>query len=78
VDATEKLESFIQLQQARAFRRLLTARLGAMILMWWIVAWAISISRAALLIGIAILAVPALWAITFEWRAAKEFYTHER
>jgi hypothetical protein len=42
-----------------------------------IVAWAISLSRAALLVGVATLAVPALWAIAFAWRAAKEFDSHQ-
>jgi hypothetical protein len=78
VDPAEKLQSFIQLQQAQAFRRLLLARLAAMIPTWVIVAWAISLSRAALLVGVATLAVPALWAIAFERRAAKDFFSHQR
>jgi hypothetical protein len=60
------------------FRRLLLRRVAVMILVWLVVASAISLSRAALLVGVATLAVPALWAIAFERRAARAFYSDQR
>jgi fatty acid desaturase len=76
MDANEKLQAYLHARHVHAFRRLLWARLGVGLLVWTVVAFAISLSRAALAVGVGVLAVPAIWAISYEWRATKEFYSH--
>jgi hypothetical protein len=76
--SNESLQSYLHARHAQAFRRLLWARLSVGLLVWIIVACAISLSRAALVVGVAVLAVPAIWALSYEWRAAKEFHSHLR
>jgi len=44
-----------------------------MMVAWVFVAWAISLSRTAMVVGIVMLLVPAVWALSFEWRAIRDF-----
>ena len=76
--SNESLPAYLHARHAQAFRRLLWARLSVGLLVWIVVAVAISLSPAALIVGVAVLAVPAIWALSYEWRAAKAFYFHLR
>jgi hypothetical protein len=72
VNSAENLQLFVRAQHAKAFRRLLWRRIIGMILAWVLVAWGISLSRAAMIVGIVVLSIPALWAIPFERRAIRD------
>jgi Flp pilus assembly protein TadB len=78
MSTNQQLEAYLRARHVHAFRRLLWARLGVGLLVWVIVALAISLSRAALVVGVAVLAIPVIWALAYEWRAAKEFSSHFR
>jgi hypothetical protein len=77
MDTNQQLRIYLLARHARAFRRLLWARLAVGLLVWVIVALAISLSRAALIVGIAMTAVPAAWALWYEWRATRDLYSQE-
>jgi hypothetical protein len=74
MDGNENLQAYLRARHVHAFRRLLWARLGVGLLVWIVVAFAISLSRAALFVGVAMIAVPAVWALSYEWRAARDLY----
>jgi hypothetical protein len=76
MDSSEQMRAYVRAQEANAFRRLLWRRLAIMTLTWLIAAWAMSLSRAATLVGVAMLAVPALWALSYERRLIGSFYRH--
>ena len=73
MDSAEKLQLFVRAQHVTAFRRLLWRRMIGMMVAWLFVAWAISLSRTAMVVGIVMLLVPAVWALSFEWRAIRDF-----
>jgi hypothetical protein len=76
VESSGRLEAYIHARHVSAFRRLLWRRLAVGLVVWVIVAMALSLSRAALLVGVATIALPAVGALRIERRAAREYFSH--
>jgi multisubunit Na+/H+ antiporter MnhC subunit len=47
-----------------------------MTLAWLIGGWVLSLSLTAIVVGVATLAVPALWALSYERRSVKDLFSH--
>jgi hypothetical protein len=75
MDSSEQMRAYVRAQEANVFRRLLWRRLVVMTLTWLIAAWSMSLSRAATLVGVATLAVPAVWALSYERRAVRDSFS---
>src|SRR5215831_17203954 len=78
MDPNERLQAYLHARYVQAFRRLLWARLGVGLLVWIIVALAITLSWTGLFVGVAVLAMPAIWALSYEWHASSDFHSDLR
>ena len=75
MDTNHRLQAYLHASHVRAFRRLLWMRLTVGLIIWVVIALVIALSRAALVVGVVVLLVPAIWALRLEWQAARDFYT---
>jgi hypothetical protein len=75
MDSSEQMGAYVHAQEAIIFRRLLWRRLALMTLAWLIGAWVLSLSRLAIVVGVATLAVPALWALSYERRFVRDRFS---
>jgi len=78
VDSNDRLQAYLHARHIQAFRRLLWARLAVGLLVWLVVALVISLSREALFVGVAMIAVPAVWALRVERQATSDFCSRGR
>jgi uncharacterized membrane protein YfcA len=68
------MRAYVHAQEANAFRRLLWRRLAVMMVAWLIGAWLLSLSLPAIVVGLVTLAVPALWAFSYERRFVRDLF----